>query len=205
MAEYDPNKTKPALTRRTGSEEPDATRPAGYDYDDDEDEGGRTRPQIPGITSERVQGGAKQAVGRIVVDRGERGRGVRITFPPNPMDQPVCGVLLVVTGPGKGVCLPVSYGRNSIGRDASARVRLDLGDDQVSGIHFILSYDASDGSFDLREADEATNFTYVNGARARSTVVLQTGDVIKAGATELRFIACCGPQWDWTREAKESA
>jgi pSer/pThr/pTyr-binding forkhead associated (FHA) protein len=113
----------------------------------------------------------------------------------------VCGILLVIAGPGRGMAIPISYGRNSVGAGDSARVRLDLGDPQMSAVHCIVSYDHEDRQFDVREADGATNFTRVNGARIGAAHVLKTGDIIKLGGTELRFVEICGSSWDWGDDA----
>lgn len=123
--------------------------------------------------------------------------GVHVVYPEDPMLAPTCASLVIVAGPGRGMAVPISYGRNSIGSGADARLRLDLGDDQMSGIHCIVSYDHEDRIFDVREADGATNFTRVNGARINGTHVLAAGDVIRMGATELRFIEICSKSWDW--------
>lgn len=123
--------------------------------------------------------------------------GIHIVHPADPMQAPVCGILLVVAGPGRGMSVPISYGRNSVGSGEQARVRLDLGDPQMSSVHCIVSYDHEDRAFDVREADGATNFTRVNGARIGASHQLVTGDLIRLGATELRFVAICGPEWDW--------
>ncbi len=181
------------------SADPDKTRaagPGGY-YDDEEDDGGDdvTRAAIPG--GGPATPGSKGKLGRILIEAGGGDRGPRITFPFETASQPVCAVLLIVKGPGLGICVPLSYGRSLVGRDKSARVQLNIGDDQLSGLHFIVSYEETDGSFDIKEADAATNQTYVNGQRVRASVVLSAGDVIRAGGTEFRFVPCCGPDWSW--------
>ncbi|GAA0641023.1 FHA domain-containing protein [Brevundimonas lenta] len=123
--------------------------------------------------------------------------GIHVVYPSDPMQAPVCGMLLVVSGPGRGMAVPISYGRNSVGSGEQARLRLDLGDPQMSSVHCIVSYDHEDRVFDVREADGATNFTRVNGGRIGSSHILNTGDILKLGGTELRFVEICGPSWDW--------
>ena len=139
------------------------------------------------------------------VDVFRDAEGIHIVHPGDPMQAPVCGLLLIIAGPGKGMAVPISYGRNSVGSGEQARLRLDLGDPQLSSVHCIVSYDHEDRVFDVREADGATNFTRVNGARIGAAHVLSTGDVLRLGGTELRFVPVCGPEWDWGDTAPTAA
>jgi|JI7StandDraft_1071085.scaffolds.fasta_scaffold22829_3 hypothetical protein len=131
--------------------------------------------------------------------------GIHVVYPADPMAAPVCGMLLIIAGPGRGMAVPISYGRNSVGAGDQSRVRLDLGDPQMSAVHCIVSYDHEERAFDVREADGATNFTRVNGARIGASQLLQTGDVLKLGGTELRFVEICGSGWDWGDAAPAKA
>jgi hypothetical protein len=207
MANSDDEATKPYRPgpQKGGGrdDDPDKTRAMGasgyYDDEEDDDEGDDiTRAAVPGRPAAAATG-AKPRAGRITVEAGDNNRGPRVTFPAETASQPVCAVLLVVKGPGLGICLPLSYGRSSVGRSAEARLQLNIGDDQLSGLHFIVAFDEADGSFDVREADAATNHTYVNGTRVRAATVLAAGDTIRAGATEFRFVPCVGPDWNWAQ------
>ncbi len=198
----DDEKTKPYRPAPAGrGDDPDKTRAYGqggyYDDEEDDDDDDVTRAAIPG--GRASADGAKPRAGRITVEPASGGHGPRVTYPADTASQPVCAVLLIVKGPGIGMALPLSYGRTLVGRGGDSRLQLNLGDDQLSGMHFIISFDETDGSFDIREADAATNHTYVNGARVRSAALLAAGDVIKAGATEFRFVPCCGPDWNWAQ------
>jgi hypothetical protein len=205
MANADDDKTRPNLPGGP-SKDLDKTRAYGvggyYDdgEDDEDDSDDLTRAAIPGVAAK-----AGEKAGRIQVVPGRGGQGPSIVFPSATASQPVCAVLLITKGPGIGIAIPISYGRSSVGRDKAARVQLDLGDKALSGLHFIVSFDETDGSFDLREADAATNHTFLNGARVRSTAILQAGDVIGAGDTAFRFIPCCGPDWNWSQALADQA
>lgn len=202
MAKVDDDKTRPNTPTPTPSQDLDKTRAYGVggyydDGEDDEDDDGDdvTRASIPG-------GGVAKAgerAGRIQIQAGRGSQGPSVVYPSATASQPVCAVLLITKGPGQGMAIPISYGRTSVGRDRSARAQLDLGDRSLSSLHFIVAFDETDGSFDLREADAATNHTFLNGARVRSTAILTAGDTITAGGTELRFVPCCGPDWDWSK------
>lgn len=205
MAKYDAGPTRPNRAGRpAGGVDPDkalAAGPGDY-YDDGEDDSDTedpTEPALPGRSGSAGGPAATGKAGRILIEAGQGDRGPRITFPAETASQPVCAVLLIVGGPGQGICVPISYGRSAVGRDRSARVQLNIGDPQMSGLHFIVSYDETDRTFDLKEADAATNHTYVNDARVRASVVLEAGDLIRAGGTTFRFIPCCGPDWSWSQ------
>ena len=208
MANFDDEKTKPYKppsggkpSGGGGAADPDKTRAwqGGSYYDDegDDDDSDVTRAAVPGRAA--PADGVKPRAGRITIAAGSGRTGPSITFPEDTASQPVCAVLLIIKGPGQGICIPVSYGRSSVGRDKEARVQLAIGDDQLSGMHFIIAFDDADSSFDVREADAATNHTYVNGTRIRSATVLTAGDVIKAGATEFRFVPCVDANWNWAQ------
>lgn len=91
--------------------------------------------------------------------------------------------LQVVTSPvlAPGTTVDVR-GHTRIGRGPENAVRLD-GDEYVSGRHAVVESRA-DG---LWVSDEgSTNGTFVNGARVTTERLLQTGDVLRVGRTDLR-------------------
>jgi hypothetical protein len=116
---------------------------------------------------------------------------------PQPLDGPVVGWLVVVEGPGRGQSVKLGYGMNIIGRGAGNRVRLDFGDDQISGDdHFRLAYDGAHRKFHLVPGRGA-NLVYVGDAPLLTPVELTAGAELKVGATRLRFVPLCGADWDW--------
>jgi FHA domain-containing protein len=72
-----------------------------------------------------------------------------------------------------------------LGRGAENAVRLD-GDDYVSGRHALIE-PRQDGLW-IEDAG-STNGTFVNGARVTSSRLLQPGDVVRIGQTDLRVEA----------------
>jgi hypothetical protein len=118
------------------------------------------------------------------------------------MADPFVGCLVVTEGHGRGASLKLGYGRNSIGRDAAERVRLNFGDDQVSRSgHAILTYDPRGRTFYLQSGTGA-NLTYLerDGGKVEpvlTPVVLQGGEVVLIGQTKLKFVPFCGPHFDW--------
>ena len=90
----------------------------------------------------------------------------------------------VLAGPGfrAGSVLDVS-GVTIVGRDSGSGVRLD-GDEFASAHHARID-PRPDGVW--VEDLESTNGTFVNGARITSKRLLQPGDVLRVGETELRL------------------
>lgn len=95
---------------------------------------------------------------------------------------PVSSRLVVRTSPAlrAGVALEVN-GTMRLGRGAESDVPLD-GDTTVSSRHAVVSR-RPDGLW-LEDAG-STNGTYVNGARVTSARLLQPGDVVRVGHTDL--------------------
>jgi len=111
---------------------------------------------------------------------------------------PPAAWLVVVTGPGKGQCLMVIHGANSLGRGAGSRIRMDFGDQRIARYqHAVVTYDPMARQFHLQNGG-GRQLTYLNGQPVLTPQHLRHGDHIKIGATTLRFIAVCGEDFDWT-------
>jgi len=126
-----------------------------------------------------------------------RGNKPATEAPHSETDDPVAGWLVVEKGPGKGRSVNLGLGMNTVGRGASARVRVNFGDETLSGEkHFLVSYDPRSSHFAIHLGDSA-NLTYLNGAPVYETMQLSNFDVIEAGQTQLRFVAFCGENFSW--------
>ncbi len=113
---------------------------------------------------------------------------------------PVVGWLVVMDGPGRGQALALGYGINAIGRGADQRVSLDFGDQQISRAnHATVVYDPRGRQFFLQHGD-STNLTYLDGQLVLTPQPLAGGSDILIGRTRLRFVALCGPTFDWQDE-----
>lgn len=114
-------------------------------------------------------------------------------------DDPVVGWLVVIDGPGRGVSIPIGYGMNIVGRGRSNRIVLDFGDDRISeDDHFRVAYDSEEREFHLIPG-RGTNLLRVGGKPLLAAQSLSSGTDIKVGDSMLRFVALCGPDWDWAK------
>jgi len=110
---------------------------------------------------------------------------------------PVVGWLVVLEGPGRGKAVSIYAGMNSVGRDESQRIRLDFGDGGISreGAAFI-TFEPKRRTFHINHGGKA-NIVYLNEEAVLTPVPLTNGQMIAIGATKLRFVALCGPEFNW--------
>ena len=110
---------------------------------------------------------------------------------------PVVGWLVVTEGPGKGAAVALGYGMNSVGRGEGNRAPIDFGDMEISSDdNFRVAYDGKSREFHVTPAKGA-NLVYLDGRSVLAPTSLTAGAELKVGATALRFVALCGPGWDW--------
>lgn len=118
---------------------------------------------------------------------------------------PVVAWLVVHAGPGRGQFRPVYYGQNSIGRAASQRISIDLGDEKISREeHAYLVYDERERRFFIRDGGKA-NLVRCNGAPVMTPTELKAGDRITIGDTTLHFVPYCGTHFDWLTDEPAKA
>ena len=114
---------------------------------------------------------------------------------------PVVGWLVIVEGPGKGRSLTLGYGMNDIGRSAEARVPLDYGDAEIArSQHALVTFDPRSLKFFVQHGG-GKNLTYVGDNPVLVPQELRGGEEIALGRTRLRFVALCGPDFDWQKRA----
>ncbi len=111
---------------------------------------------------------------------------------------PVVGWLVVIEGPGRGQCVTLGYGQNSIGREPGNRVVLPYGDGEISRHkHAVLTYDPRGRKFYIQHG-ESTNLTYVEDSPVLAPTMLTGGEAIRVGdKTVLKFVPLCGDDFDW--------
>jgi hypothetical protein len=113
-------------------------------------------------------------------------------------DDPVVGWLVVVSGPGRGRAVKIGHGVNSLGRAATERISLDFGDDEISRTgHALVTYDQRHRKFYIQHGT-GTNLSYVGDAPLLAPTELTGGESIHVANTVLRFVALCGPDFDWS-------
>lgn len=118
----------------------------------------------------------------------------------DPLANPVVGWLAVVAGPGQGEVLPLGYGVNDVGRGADVRVRLDFGDETITGgdqaimIYAAIIYTARTRRFYLQSVAAET---WLGERPVNGSVELTGGETLRLGQTRLRFVPLCGPDFDW--------
>jgi hypothetical protein len=109
--------------------------------------------------------------------------------------------LVVVKGPGRGRDFRLVPGNNYIGRDRSMQVSLDFGqssDQSVSRFeHALIVHDSMDNVTLITNHSKSPNLPRLNGKRISGETVLQRGDVLLVGNTELMFIPLCGQEFAW--------
>lgn len=148
-------------------------------------------------------------------------RSPNMTTGSDPMQDPVVGWLVVVSGVGKGTHRPIGYGQNVVGRGEDARIKLAYGtglrlgegatqhvvnielavsDGSLSRKHFLITYEERSRRFWIEKSQEAANPTYIkvdgNEEPLFNPRELNPYDRIIAGKTELMFVPLCGPGTD---------
>jgi hypothetical protein len=117
---------------------------------------------------------------------------------------PVAGWIVVVKGPGRGDFRPVYVGMNSLGRGSDQRIRLDFGDETISREeHAFITYDDETRTFYLQHGGKS-NLVRLGGKPVLAPTVLNPNDTFRIGNTTFRFVACCGPEFDWTSEVQDA-
>lgn len=118
--------------------------------------------------------------------------------------EPVAGWIVVVKGPGRGGFRPVYVGMNSVGRAPSQRISLDFGDESISREeHAFITYDDETRTFYLQHGGKS-NLVRLGGAPVLQPTVLKPNDLFRIGNTTARFVACCGPDFNWSDEVADA-
>ena len=109
----------------------------------------------------------------------------------------VCGFFVVVDGPGKGKSLTVGAGQSAISRSLSERIPLNFGDTSItSKQQLLVIYDDENRDFIIAPGN-GSSLNRLNGLIVAGQMQLKSGDVLKVGATTLRFVAFCDQSFSW--------
>ncbi|GAB2674662.1 FHA domain-containing protein [Aliiglaciecola aliphaticivorans] len=109
----------------------------------------------------------------------------------------VCGWLVVVDGPGKGKSVVIGPGQSAISRSPTERITLNFGDTSItSKQQLLVIYDDENREFIVAPGN-GSSLNRVNGQIVAGQTVLETGSLLKVGATTLRFVAFCDQNFNW--------
>lgn len=110
---------------------------------------------------------------------------------------PVVGWLVIIDGPGRGKCANIYSGMNSLGRSAGQRIRIDFGDEAISGEGAaFITFEPKRRTFHINHGGK-TNIVYLNEEAVLAPVPLAGGSMIAIGDTKFRFVQLCGPDFTW--------
>ena len=116
--------------------------------------------------------------------------------------EPVVGWLVSVKGAHFGEDFRLKSGRNFIGRASEMDVII-ANDSAVSRErHAIVVYEPKGGSF-LVMPGESKELCYLNGEVVLTPVDIKHSDILSVGDTDLMFIPCCSPEFNWDDVKKE--
>lgn len=118
--------------------------------------------------------------------------------------EPVAGWIVVIKGPGRGGFRPVFVGMNSVGRAPSQRICLDFGDETISREeHAFITYDDETRTFYLQHGGKS-NLVRLADKPVLQPTELKPNDRFRIGNTTFRFVACCGPEFNWSDEVQDA-
>lgn len=107
------------------------------------------------------------------------------------------GWVVIVSAAGRGEYYPLTFGMNTIGRDAKNHIQINNGDNSISrDKHAVIIYDYQNNLFFIKHG-EGQFLSYLNGEVLLDTKALNANDKIKVGDTELIFIPLCSNNFVW--------
>jgi pSer/pThr/pTyr-binding forkhead associated (FHA) protein len=95
------------------------------------------------------------------------------------------GFLVTYSHSANGASYNLYEGRNIVGRDNEADIRI-VEDTKMSSKHFSILYRQVDNKFKFRD-EQSSNGTYING-ELNDDGVLENNDIISAGTTQFIFM-----------------
>ena len=160
-------------------------------------------PAAPSAEAARAPGRARRTKTRLIGFEKSDGDVVDLfndapkATPTQRVQFPV-GWIVVTEGPGRGECFALMSGMSQIGRGEDQAVQLDFGDNSISRTnHAAIVYDPDNKEFLLGHGGKS-NIVRLNNKPLISNEPLQSGDVMRIGETVLRFVALCGPTFNWS-------
>lgn len=111
--------------------------------------------------------------------------------------QPVVGWLVCIRGGEFGKSFTLKEGKNFIGRGPDMDVVITKDRAISRNRHACLIYEPHERVFFVQPGESHELF-YLNESVVLNNEMLQAGDVLLLGETELLFVPLCGPNFSWT-------
>ncbi|MCE5285306.1 MAG: FHA domain-containing protein [Pelosinus sp.] len=116
--------------------------------------------------------------------------------------EPVCGWLVCIDGPQKGLDYKVRTGKNFIGRGDDMDIQI-LRDNAIARRnHAIMVYDPKNRNTVLLPG-ESTGIAYLNGDAVYVPQELAAYDIVEMGKSKFLFIPFCGEHFEWKDENED--
>ncbi|MDL2288979.1 FHA domain-containing protein [Oscillospiraceae bacterium OttesenSCG-928-F05] len=118
--------------------------------------------------------------------------------------EPVVGWLVCVEGAHFGEDFRLKSGRNFIGRAPSMDVAISKDSSVSREKHAVVVYEPKNHIF-LVQPGDSKELCYLNDDVVLSAEKLKLNDLLTVGETKLMFVPCCGDQFNWEMQKKDSA
>lgn len=110
--------------------------------------------------------------------------------------EPVVGWLVIISQDKKGKDYRILTGRNRIGKSAKNEISLSHDLSVLEDEHANIIYDPLSSKFFL-SLGSGRGLAYLNEQLVMSETVIQKGDHIKIGSTEMVFVPFCTESFKW--------
>jgi hypothetical protein len=117
--------------------------------------------------------------------------------------EPVVGWMVCVGGPHLGEDFRLKSGRNFIGRSVGQDVVIARDNSVSREQHAVVVYEPRSCAFMVLPGD-SKELCYINDCAVLTPQGLKLYDRLKVGETELMFIPCCGPDFNWDHAKKNT-
>lgn len=115
--------------------------------------------------------------------------------------EPVVGWLVCVAGAHLGDSFNIFTGKNTIGRDKSNRIVLNLDKSVSRENNAMIVFEPKRSEFYLHPGT-SDNLVYLNDEYITVANKMKKNDIIEIGATQLMLIPLCGEDFSWTNFIK---
>ena len=108
----------------------------------------------------------------------------------------VCGWLVCVKGPNRGLAYAIREGKNFIGSASGMDIQI-IGDGKIEKTnHAVIMYDPRQRATMLLPP-ESRGMTYLQGQAAYEPIALEPFDSLEIGGSAFKYAPFCGPDFAW--------